>query len=135
MRLFQWAKDGGPESNVDGFFIIEIKWLFSIVLLRFEGKSRANFHSHAFHAWTWLLSGNMTEIFYRHFWPRMYRRSLLPKLTRRKDIHKVNAHGVAWCISLRGPWQKTWWEVDPDTDEVIVLGNGRTELGRWEFSE
>jgi len=40
-------------------------WLFSIVLLRFEGESRSNFHSHAFNAWTWLLSGSMVEFFNR----------------------------------------------------------------------
>ena len=62
MRLLSWRKDGGPKSNVTGFFIIEIKCLFSIVLLRVKGgAAERNFHTHAFNAWTMLLMGWATE--------------------------------------------------------------------------
>jgi len=47
MRLFQKAKDGGPESPVDGYFLIEIKSLFSIALLKFNNGGRENYHTHA----------------------------------------------------------------------------------------
>lgn len=131
MKFFSKMKDGGPESNVTGYFLVEIKWLFSVVLLRFEGRSRNSFHSHAFDAMTWLISGTMTEVFAGQFWPRLYRRSLLPKITRRNVVHKVNSHGVSWALSIRGPWNKFWYEYDPKTGEYIVLGHGRKELGRW----
>lgn len=134
MKLFKWEKDGGPESNVRGLFFIEIKSLFSVVLLRFEGKSRANYHSHAFNAWTWHIKGTMTEVFLNSIWPRLYRRSILPKLTRRTDFHKVNSVGVSWALSIRGPWADTWNEFDPDTGECIVLTHGRKEVGRWQCS-
>ncbi len=134
MRLLSKSHDGGPESNVTGYFLIEIKWLFSIVLLRFEGKSRANFHSHAFNAWTWLIYGIMVEQFQGEVLPRLYRRSLKPKLTKTEDMHKVDSVGVSWALTVRGPWQKYWYEYDPDTKEFIMLGNGRKELGRWEMT-
>ena len=51
-------KDGGPESTVTGYWLIEYKPLFSIVLLKFEGKSRDAFHTHAFNSLSWLISGN-----------------------------------------------------------------------------
>ena len=40
MRLFFYGKDGGQYSTVWGYWLIEIKSLFSVVLLRFEGDSR-----------------------------------------------------------------------------------------------
>lgn len=50
MKILSWEKDGGPDSKVHGFYLIEIKSLFSIVFLKFEGKSREAFHDHAFNA-------------------------------------------------------------------------------------
>lgn len=40
MKLFKKMKDGGKESTVTGYWLIECKSLFSIVLLKFEGDSR-----------------------------------------------------------------------------------------------
>lgn len=34
MKFFSKAPDGGKDSEVDGYFLCEIKPLFSIVLLR-----------------------------------------------------------------------------------------------------
>jgi len=54
-------KDGGPDSTVTGYWLIESKKWFSIVLLKFEGKSREAFHTHAFNAISWLLKGKLIE--------------------------------------------------------------------------
>ena len=43
-RFFSKAKDGGKDSPVDGYFLIEIKWLFSVVLLKFNKGHRDNCH-------------------------------------------------------------------------------------------
>ena len=48
MKLFKYMKDGGPESTVWGYFLIEIKSLFTIVLLHFKNGSREAYHNHAF---------------------------------------------------------------------------------------
>ena len=50
MRLFFKSKDGGPDSSVTGYWLIESKKLFSIVLLKFDGRSREAYHTHAFNA-------------------------------------------------------------------------------------
>jgi hypothetical protein len=125
MKFFSKGKDGGPDSNVTGYFLIEIKPVFSIVILRFEGRSRTNYHTHAFNALTWLISGTMTEIFPDSIWPKLYTRSLLPKITKRNQMHKVNSHGVSWALSIRGPWKKTWKEYDPVNSKFITLTHGR----------
>jgi hypothetical protein len=134
MKLFSWGRDGGPKSPVWGFWFIEIKWLFSIVLLRFEqGETREAFHSHAFNALTWWLSGQVDEI---HFDGRVqcWRPSFWPKLTRRSCFHKVYPIKRTWALSIRGPWAKRWHEFRKDTGELTNLENGRRVVGRWWYA-
>lgn len=130
MKFLKWGKDGGPESSVWGFWFIEIKWLFSIVLLRFEkGETREAFHSHAFNALTWWLSGKVAE---EHtngqidlWWP-----SLLPKLTRRSCFHRVRPIKKTWALSIRGPWAKQWQEFRKDWSELTTFESGRRIVAR-----
>ena len=61
IKLFKHAKDGGPESNVEGYWLIEWKNVFSIALLKFNKGHRDAFHSHAFNAWSWFIKGAATE--------------------------------------------------------------------------
>ena len=51
MKLFTKSYDGGENSGVTGYFLIEWKNVFSIVLLNFKDKYRENYHSHAFNAY------------------------------------------------------------------------------------
>lgn len=126
MRFLEKAKDGGRESTVDAYFLIEIKGLLSVALLRFSKGSRQNFHSHAFNALTWFLKGSMVE--HRKHGAvevaKKYKRTLLPKVTKRDNLHKVVANEVSWCLTLRGRWQDTWQEQTP-VGEVINLTHGR----------
>ena len=122
-RFFQKTKDVGPESPVDAFFLVEIKSLFSIAVLRFNRGSRENYHSHAFNALTWFISGDLEEDIYV-FKNHKYKRSLLPKVTKRSCVHKVIAHKTSWCFTIRGPWADIWHEVDKD-GKLITLTHGR----------
>lgn len=96
MKLFFKAKDGGQESTVTGYWLIECKWLFSIVLLRFDGFSRDAFHTHAFNSISWLISGGLEEKFknnYRQI--KWHDPSFKPIITKKDDFHKVNSSGVS----------------------------------------
>lgn len=129
MRLFQKTKDGGKDSTVDAFFLIELKGLFSIALLRFNKGSRVNYHSHAFKAWTWFLAGDMVE--HRlmpdsvHPKESKYKRSLFPKITSKDNLHKVIANTTSWCFTVRGPWSDQWVEFNQERQEKITLTHGR----------
>lgn len=131
MRFMSYEKDGGPESRVWGFFIVELKWLFSIVLLRFENGSRDAYHSHAFHAVSWLLSGRLSEE--RPVgWGSCLGSTLVwmlpswrPIFTSRDNLHKVTSFGRSWVLSFRGPWASTWHEWEPTTGRMTVLSHGR----------
>lgn len=129
MRFLHWGKDGGPKSTVMAFWLIEIKCLFSIVLLRFEGDTRENYHSHAFNALTWWLSGGVVE-FLKDGTSKHWRPSFWPKFTRRSCFHKVQPLRRTWALSIRGPWSKTWHEYHAATKELTTLAHGRRVVDR-----
>ncbi len=132
MRFMDWEKDGGDESTVTGLYVVEIKSLFSIVLLKFDGDSREAFHSHAFNCWTWLLKGRLYET---HLGcegedgdVQIYAPSVVPFPTKRKTFHKVSSRGVSWVLSFRGPWDDRWEEYVPATGKFRTLTHGRAEV-------
>ena len=116
--------DGGRESGVRCWGI-EIKWLFSILVLKFEPNDRENYHSHAFNALTFWLKGNVLEERQdTGNWTHYIGGSLSPKYTPRTNVHKIHCTKTAWAISLRGPWSKYWYEIDPEGNK-IKLTKGR----------
>jgi len=125
MKLFTVRKDGGTESTVTGFWLIEAKRLFSACLLRFDGLSREAFHTHAFNCISWVIRGELVETFIdgsvaRH--PASWR----PFITRRTDFHKVSsATATSWVLSFRGPWASQWREYLPRLGKFVTLASGR----------
>jgi hypothetical protein len=132
MKLFSRAKDGGPKSTVTGYWLVELKRLFSVVLLRFDDGSRDHYHDHAFNSLNWVLRGRVAE----HYIPdpegeprmkrtRVYTPSLVPILTRRDRLHRVVSEGTTWVFSLRGPWARFWHEYDPRGGRFVTMTHGR----------
>lgn len=123
MKLFQKASDGGPDSGVTGYFLVEAKSAFSIVLLHFNKGTREAYHSHAFNAWTVWLKGKVRE---HDYWdqenPKEWR-AISFKKTPRHKTHMVEALTPTWALSFRGPWSKTWYEYK--NGKVVELANGR----------
>jgi hypothetical protein len=127
MRLFNFARDGGPESKVWGFYFIEIKSLFSIALLCFEHGSREAYHDHAFNSVSWVLRGSLTECILDGFedFVAWHLASWRPIITRRSTIHKVVSAGRTWVLTFRGPWT----EYHPATNETLTPTHGRRVVG------
>lgn len=124
--MFKHSKDGGPDSTVDGWFF-EVKSLFTVVLLKFNGDSREAFHGHAFNSISWLLKGFLGEE-HLNGGIEMYLPGIRPIITKRETFHKVDSVGVSWVLSFRGPWAKTWEEYHPKTDSFVTLKHGRIEV-------
>lgn len=127
MSVLQKAKDGGRYSPVDAYFLIEVKCLFSIALLKFNKGTRENLHSHAFDALTWFICGDLVELdisgdMY------IYKKSIFPKLTRKAKTHKVIALKDSWCFTIRGKWQDTWTEYNELSNKTTTLTHGRKVL-------
>lgn len=127
-RIFYKKYDGGKESGVTGYFLIEFKPLFSIGLLRFKEGSRENSHSHAFNACTWWLKGHVTEILHPSGEAKDFKPSFIPKITKKNCFHRVFAHQTTWALTFRGPWDKTWKEYKPNSNEEITLTHGRKQI-------
>lgn len=133
MKFLSLGKDGGPESTVWGYWLFEIKSLFSIVLLRFENGTRDAYHSHAFNSVSWVLKGELEETHHHTTHPDVFdrldihRRSIFPVLTFRDTFHKVNSVGRTWVLSFRGPWAKEWKEYDAAGEKTLT--NGRQVVG------
>lgn len=120
-------KDGGPESTVTGYWLVEIKSLFSICLLKFEGKSREAFHSHAFNSIAWVIKGKLTENMLDGR-VNIHSPSFKPFYVTREDFHKVDSDGTTWVFNIRGPWAKKWEEYLPLESRFRTLTNGRIEV-------
>jgi hypothetical protein len=129
MKILSFGSDGGQKSGVTGFWLFEFKSLFSIVILHFAKGTRENYHSHAFNAYTWFLSGQVEE---QHFNadPINWRPSWSPKYTPKSCFHRVKALTDTYAISFRGPWDQTWSEYNPKTNEIIKLTHGREVLSK-----
>lgn len=128
MKFFHYGKDGGEYSKVWGFFLVEIKSLFSIVLLKFENGSREAFHEHAFNSISWVLKGELFEIPKDSGPCLTHKPSLKPILTYRRTFHKVHSIGRTWVLSFRGPWWNTWKEYISGEERYVTLTHGRKEL-------
>lgn len=126
MRILSKVKDGGPDSNVDAYVLIEIKSLFSIMLLKFNKGSRENYHSHAFNALSIYLTGCTDEMFINR--PTIRRKGFNIKYTPRNMFHKIFAYTNAWCLTFRGPWCDTWQEYNKESDKYTTLTHGRKEI-------
>jgi hypothetical protein len=124
MKFLSKGKDGGPLSTVTGYWLAEIKSLFSAVLLKFEDGSRDQYHDHAFWSVNWVLAGRVVE---HHLDGEkvVHTPSWRPVVTRRSTFHRVVSEGTTWVLSLRGPWTKRWHEYDPATGWYSTLASGR----------
>ena len=124
MRFLSKSHDGGRDSGVTGYFLIEAKPLFSIVLLRFSKGTRDAYHNHAFNALTIWLKGRVIE----HLIDGSSRgwRGGNVKYTPRDCFHKVEALTVTWALSFRGPWSDRWNE--SRSEKLVTLTHGRTVI-------
>jgi hypothetical protein len=126
--LFSKGKDGGPESKVQGYWLIQIKSLFAIALLRFDEGSRDAYHSHAFNSVSWVLRGKLDEHLTHPDTVKEYVPSFKPIHTYRNTFHKVYGRAKhTWVFTLRGPWVDTWIEHTPDKG-VTLLTHNRVEV-------
>jgi hypothetical protein len=136
MKLFQKASDGGKNSGVSAYFLIEWKRVFSIALLHFNTGTREAYHSHAFNALTLWLKGEVEEQRLRMVpcsssWEDAAIREITTKryeggdwkLTTRDNMHRVKALTPAWALTFRGPWSNTWQE--DRNGEIVTLTHGR----------
>jgi len=122
MKFIKSAPDGGKHSGVKAYFLIEWKNVFSIALLKFNKGSREAFHSHAFNAWTWWIKGEVTEVLYPSMEKLTWKPSFKVKKTPKNNTHKILAKETSWALTIRGPWDKEWYEVKNNVKTTLTHG-------------
>lgn len=128
MRILSKNKDGGLESNATAYWLIEWKSLFSIALLKFEGKSREAFHTHTFNSISRLLKGKLKEEFLVCYTnTKIYKPSFKPIITTKNIFHKVSSNNISWVLTFRGPWDSKWKE-NTNEEGTYELTNGRKRI-------
>ena len=128
MKIFYIGKDGGAESRVWGFWLLEEKSLCSIAFLLFKGNSREAYHNHAFNSISWVIKGRLTETLLDGT-INVYKPSLKPIFTYRDTFHKVDSTGNTVVFTLRGAWLRFWREYLPRKEKFVTLTNGRRVVG------
>lgn len=124
MKFLSKSHDGGKDSGVTGFFLVEIKSMFSIVLLKFNKGTREAYHNHAFNALTIWLKGSVLE--------HLLDGTILQwkagdfKYTPRENFHKVESLSDTWALCFRGPWLDRWNE--SRKGNLVTLTHGRKEI-------
>lgn len=121
-RFFYKKPDGGLDSGVTGYFLIEWKMFFSIGLLHFKKGSREAFHSHAFNALTFWVKGDVTEIKHPSDISKDFSASFKPKYTPRSNFHKIFAHTDTYALTFRGPWLDYWYEFKNNKYQILTHG-------------
>jgi len=128
-RIFYVKSDGGKDSGVKAYFLIEWKVLFSIGILHFKKGTREAFHNHAFNALTWWLKGSVTEILINGT-EKEFKASIIPKYTSRDCFHKVKAHEDTYALTFRSHWNDTWKEFK-DSVYKMYLNNDIETLEKY----
>jgi predicted metal-dependent enzyme (double-stranded beta helix superfamily) len=123
MKFLKKGKDGGKESHVWGYWLIEAKSLFSIAILRFDPGTREAYHNHAFNCISWVLKGKLEEQHLQDNKVEFHTPGLKPIITKRNTFHKVFSHGTTWVFTIRGPWSDKWKE--NVNGQEITLTHGR----------
>lgn len=126
IKICKRSHDGGKDSGVTGYWLIEWKSLFSIVLLRFGVGSREAFHEHAFDAYTWWIWGEVVEEYQDGSAPKTWKPSHKPKFTPKGCFHRIVAKVPSWAICFRGAWDNTWRE--HKNGETYTLTHGRKRI-------
>lgn len=131
IKLFHKAPDGGHGSGVTGYFLVEIKPLFSVVLLRFSQGSREAYHEHAFSALTLWLSGRVEEHRIDGGTLAVTRFPCHSRLkyTPRHCFHKIIGITEAWALSFRGPWVDYWREMRKNKTVTLTHGRRVVDVG------
>jgi len=128
--FFQKKEVALGTGKVDQFIVFENKRLFSIIFYRWNTIDQVRFHTHAFTAFAFLLSGWYWETvkFNNIDMTNFVNVPLVPRFLPRNYCHAINnAKPNTLTMVITGPWQKHWYEYFPDTEKWVKYTWGRNK--------
>jgi hypothetical protein len=132
-HFFQRKRVELGTGHVIAWVIFEWKLLFSIIIYHWVTIEQNRFHSHAFPAFAFLLSGSYEEermvngAICRHTVTQWLRPRYLP----RNYTHRIlKAQPGTYTLVLVGPWIKHWYEWFEDTNVWVKYTWGRRVVSK-----
>lgn len=116
------------DGHIIAYTIFELKWLFSIIIYNWKTIKQNRFHSHAFPAYAFLLSGEYEEEVIRNgvMSKRTVNQWMRPRWLPRNYTHRIlTAKPGTWTIVFVGPWRKTWYEWFEEENVWVKYAWGR----------
>ena len=71
--------------------LIEIKWLFSIVLTKYTPEDKTSYRTDPYTSYRWCITGDVGWL-----------GKIIPEYT----IYKIVANKPSWVLSIRGSWNE-----------------------------
>lgn len=110
------------EGHIIQYTLFECKYLFSIIFYNWKTIKQNRFHSHAFSAIAFLLSGSYVEEVYKNgvVTTKTVNQWLKPRWLPKNYTHRIlAAKSKTWTIVFVGPWSKYWYEYFNDTNNWV----------------
>jgi hypothetical protein len=127
-KLLHWDNTSIGVGNIRRFTIFELKYVGGIIINVFNTENQDRFHSHAFHALSWMVHGHYFEdviVDSGHIVTKKIEKS---RFIPRNYIHKITKSSKnAVSVTFEGPWGGTWDEYF-DNGRVKTYGWGRKVL-------
>lgn len=133
IKMFQKKRVELGDGHIIQYCIFECKYLFSIILYNWKTIKQNRFHSHAFSAIAFLLSGAYEQEVYKNGQIRTEKVNnwLTPRYLPKNYTHRImKAESRTWTIVFTGPWMKYWYEWFEDTNTWVKYTWGRKVLGK-----
>lgn len=118
-------------GSVTQYIVFEHKKIASLIFYRWNTIDQVRFHTHAFKAVAFLLTGWYWEkvMFNGIEMTNFVNVPFLPRFLPKNYCHAVqNAKPGTITMVITGPWQKNWFEYFPDTKKWVKYGWGRVKL-------
>ncbi len=131
--IFEKKEVALGEGSVEQTIIFENKKLFSIILYKWNTIDQIRFHTHAFTAFAFLLSGWYWEkvMFKETVMTNFVNVPLVPRFLPKNYCHAIeNAKPNTRTLVITGPWQKHWYEYFPDTETWVKYTWGRKKIDK-----
>lgn len=119
------------DGHIIQYVLFESKHLFSIIFYNWKTIKQNRFHSHAFPAVAFLLSGSYEEEVFKdgEIKQKTVNQWMKPRYLPKDYTHRIlKAEPHTWTMVFVGPWKKTWWEYFDDTKTWVKYGWGRKVL-------
>jgi len=123
------------EGHIIQYTLFEWKKLFSIIIYHWKTIKQNRFHSHAFPAYAFLLSGKYIEEVIENgkVVQKTVNQRFKPRFIPKKYIHRIlRAEPRTWTIVFVGRWMDYWFEYFDNKKIWVKYSWGRKKIGTFE---